>query len=220
VNAPPIPLRPSREYDVRAGVAVEWFTIGWMAIEAAVSLSAGIMASSIALVAFGIDSMIELVSAGVLLRRLLLERDYAQVDPQRVERAERTASRVVGWSLVALAVYVTLHSGYDLWTRAVPDASPVGVALAACALVVMPVLVRVKLRVAAGINSAALKADAMCGIVCAYMAGMLLTGLGLRAAFAWWWADPLAALGLVYFIAREGREALTDDCGCHGQLPT
>jgi divalent metal cation (Fe/Co/Zn/Cd) transporter len=193
---------------------VEWFTIGWMVIEAAVSLGAGIMAGSIALVAFGIDSVIELISAGVLLRRLNLERNVALAEPQRVERAERTASRVVGWTLIALAVYVTLHSGYNLWTRAVPDASPVGVALAACALVVMPLLVRIKLRVAASIKSAALKADAMCGIVCAYMAGTLLIGLGLRAAFGWWWADPVAALGLVYFIVREGREALTDDCGC------
>jgi divalent metal cation (Fe/Co/Zn/Cd) transporter len=211
-------FQSSRARDIRSGVAVEWCTIGWMVIEAAVSLSAGIMAGSIALVAFGIDSLIELVSAGVVLWRLLLERDQAPVDRQLIERAERAASRVVGWSLVALAVYVTLQSGYNLWTRAVPDTSPVGVALAAGALVVMPVLVRVKLRVAASIKSAALKADAMCGIVCAYMAGTLLLGLGLRAAFGWWWADPVAALGLVYFISREGREALTDDgargCAC------
>jgi divalent metal cation (Fe/Co/Zn/Cd) transporter len=211
-------FQSSRARDIRSGVAVEWCTIGWMVIEAAVSLSAGIMAGSIALVAFGIDSLMELVSAGVVLWRLLLERDQAPVDRQLIERAERAASRVVGWSLVALAVYVTLQSGYNLWTRAVPDTSPVGVALAAGALVVMPVLVRVKLRVAASIKSAALKADAMCGIVCAYMAGTLLLGLGLRAAFGWWWADPVAALGLVYFISREGREALTDDgargCAC------
>ncbi len=209
-------FQSSRARDIRSGVAVEWCTIGWMVIEAAVSLSAGIMAGSIALVAFGIDSLIELVSAGAVLWRLLLERDQAPVDRQLIERAERAAYRVVGWSLVALAVYVTFQSGYNLWTRAVPDASPAGLALAAGALVVMPVLVRVKLRVAASIKSAALKADAMCGIVCAYMAGTLLIGLGLRAAFGWWWADPVAALGLVYFIAREGREALTDDaaCGC------
>jgi divalent metal cation (Fe/Co/Zn/Cd) transporter len=214
MSASPILLRSARRRDVRAGVTVEWFTISWMVIEAAVSLSAGVMAGSIALVAFGIDSVIEIVSAGVLLRRLLLERDYGHADPQRVERAERAASRVVGWSLVALAVYVTVHSGYNLWTRAVPEASPAGMALAACALVIMPVLVRVKLRVAASIGSAALKGDAMCGIVCAYMAGTLLIGLGLRAAFGWWWADPVAALGLVYFIAREGREALTANSGC------
>lgn len=214
MSASPVALRSSRERNVRAGVVVEWFTIGWMVIEAVVSLTTGIMAGSIALVAFGLDSVIELVSAGVLLRRLRIGRGYAQIDPQRVERAERTASRAVGWSLIALAVYVTLHSVYALWTRARPDASPYGLVLAACALVVMPVLVRVKLRVGAAIDSAALRADAMCGVVCAYMAATLLVGLGLRAAFGWWWADPVAALGLVYFIVREGREALAGGNGC------
>ncbi|HLJ60225.1 MAG TPA: cation transporter [bacterium] len=210
----PIALRASHARQVRAGVAVEWLTIVWMVIEAAVSLSAGIAAGSIALVAFGVDSLIELVSAGVLLWRLILERRDPAVDPERVERAERTASRVVGWSLLVLAAYVVLHSVYNLWTKAIPDSSVAGVALAAAALVVMPLLVRAKLRVAASINSVALKGDAMCGVVCAYMAATLLVGLGLRAVFGWWWADPVAALGLVYFIVREGREALTAQCGC------
>lgn len=214
MSAPPIAVRSQRRRDVREGLMVELVTIGWMLIEAAVSLTAGALAGSIALVAFGVDSVIELVSAGVLLWRLRIEGGRAVIDPHRIERAERRASRVVGWSLVALAVYVTVHAGYNLWTRDVSDASPVGVALAACALVVMPVLVRAKLRIAASIDSRALKADAMCGIVCAYMAGTLLLGLGLRAAFGWWWADPVAALGLVYFIAHEGREALTDRCAC------
>ena len=214
MSALPIAVRNQRRRDVHAGLLVEWITIGWMLIEASVSLTAGVLAGSIALVAFGIDSVIELVSGGVLLWRLRIEGGHAAIDANRVERAERRASRVVGWGLVALAVYVTIHAGYDLWTRDVSEASPVGVALAACALVVMPVLVRAKLRIAASIDSRALRADAMCGIVCAYMAGTLLVGLGLRAAFGWWWADPVAALGLVYFIAREGREALTDRCAC------
>jgi len=214
VSVQPIAFRPSHARQLRAGVTVEWLTIAWMVIEAAVSLSAGIMAGSIALVAFGVDSLIELVSAGVLLWRLILERRDPTVDAERVERAERTASRVVGWSLLALAAYVVLHSLYNLWTGAIPDSSVAGVALATAALVVMPLLVRAKLRVAASINSAALKGDAMCGVVCAYMAATLLVGLGLRAVFGWWWADPVAALGLVYFIVREGREALTAECGC------
>jgi divalent metal cation (Fe/Co/Zn/Cd) transporter len=212
--AQPIPVRPARATDLRAGVRVEGFTIGWMMVEAAVSLSAGMVAGSIALTAFGIDSVIELVAAGVLLRRLVVERDNAHADPRAAERAERAASRVVGWSLLTLAVYVTIRSAYDLWTRAAPDTSAVGIALASCAVGIMPALVRVKLRVAASIDSAALRADAMCGMVCAYMAGALLVGLGLRAAFGWWWADPVAALSLVYFIVREGREALSDRCGC------
>ena len=214
MNDAPVPVRDGRAHDVRAGVVVEWFTIGWMVVEAAVSLSAGTAAGSIALMAFGIDSVIELVSAGVLLWRLDLERDSSPADSQRVERAEGVASRVVGWSLVALAVYVTLDSGYDLWAHVAPAASPWGMAISAGAVVVMPILVRVKLRVATSINSAALKSDAMCGVVCAYMAGTLLVGLMLRAAFGWWWADPVAALGIVYFIVREAREALTDHCGC------
>ncbi|HXX39698.1 MAG TPA: cation transporter [bacterium] len=94
------------------------------------------------------------------------------------------------------------------------DASPLVIALAVAALIVMPVLVRAKRQIATAINSAALKGDAACGIVCAYMAGTLLLGLGLRAVFGWWWADPVAALGLVYFIVKDGREALTSKCGC------
>lgn len=117
-------------------------------------------------------------------------------------------------SLVGLAIYVTIDASYDLWTRAAPAASSWGMVIAAGAGVVAPILVRVKLRVATCINSAALRADATCGVVCAYMAGTLLIGLGLRAVLEWWWADPVAALGLVYFIAREGHEALADRCGC------
>ena len=195
-------------------------TIGWTMLEAVVGVRAGMIAGSIALMAFGLDSVIELVAAAVLLRRLVVERDDAHADPQLTARAERAASRVVGWSLIALAVYVTIRSVSDLWTRAAPDTSAIGIALALCAVVVMPALVRVKLRVAASIDSAALRADAMCGMVCAYMAGALLVGLGLHAAFGWWWADPVAALGLVYFIVREGREALSERCGCGCECAT
>jgi divalent metal cation (Fe/Co/Zn/Cd) transporter len=214
VSTQPLPLQTSSVRELRAGVTVEWVTVGWMVIEALVGLGAGFAVGSIALVAFGIDSLIELVSAGALLWRLTLEHAHPTVAPERVERAERVASRIVGWSLLALAAYVVMQSGYNLWTRAMPEVSSAGLALAAAALIVMPVLVRIKLRVATSINSAALRGDAMCGVVCAYMAATLLAGLALRAAFGWWWADPLAALGLVYFIAREGREALTAECGC------
>jgi divalent metal cation (Fe/Co/Zn/Cd) transporter len=200
---------------IRSGIRVEWLTIGWMVVEAAVSIGAGIAAGSIALIAFGVDSVIELVSAGTLLWRLRLE-DAGTAPPALIERAERQASRVVGASLLLLAVYVVLQSGYDLWTRAAPERSLPGIALAAAALLVMPALVRTKRRIAAAINSPALRGDAACGVVCVYMAATLLAGLVLRAAFGWWWADPVAALGIVYFIVREGREALAGEsaCGC------
>jgi divalent metal cation (Fe/Co/Zn/Cd) transporter len=198
--------------NLRAGIRVEWLTIVWMVIEAVVSVGAGFAAGSIALVAFGVDSVIELVSAGVLLWRLRME--TVGVPSTRIEGAERQASRVVGWSLLTLAAYVVIQSAYDLWTRAASESSPVGIALAASALLVMPALIRTKLRVASAIDSPALKGDAACGVVCFYMAATLLLGLVLRSALGWWWADPVAALGIVYFIVREGREALTARDGC------
>ena len=202
--------------DIRAGIRVEWVTITWMVIEALVSVGAGLIAGSVALIAFGVDSVIELVIAGVLLGRLRLESLGAVASSEQVERAERRASRVVGWSLILLAAYVVIQSAYDLWTRAAPESSPVGIALAAAAMLIMPMLVRTKLRVASAISSPALKGDAACGVVCTYMAAPLLVGLVLRAVLGWWWADPVAALGIVYFIAREGREVLSsqDACGC------
>jgi divalent metal cation (Fe/Co/Zn/Cd) transporter len=200
---------------VRTGIRVEWLTIAWMIVEAAVSVAAGVAAGSIALIAFGTDSVIELVSAGTVLCRLRLEAAGA-ASAERVERAERQASRVVGTALLLLAAYVAVQSGYDLLTRAVPESSVWGIGIAAAALVIMPVLVRTKRRVASEINSPAIRGDAACGTVCAYMAATLLAGLALRAVFGWWWADPVAALGIVYFIVREGREALgangTDHC--------
>lgn len=202
--------------DIRAGIRVEWLTIAWMTVEALVSIEAGLAARSIALIGFGADSVIELISAGVLLWRLRLEPAGAVATTSRGQSAERLASRVVGWSLLLLAVYVAGRSAYDLWTHAVSESSPVGIALAATTLVVMPWLIRTKRQIATAINSPALKGDAACGVVCVYMAATLLAGLVLQAVFGWWWADPVAALGIVYFIVREGREVLsaqsTPDC--------
>jgi divalent metal cation (Fe/Co/Zn/Cd) transporter len=203
-----------RTVDLRAGIRVERLTIVWMVIEAAVSVGAGLAAGSIALVSFGVDSVIELVSAGVLLRRLRME--TVEGPTARIERAERQAGRVAGWSLLALAAYVVIQSALDLWTRTAAQPSPVGIVLAAAALLVMPALIRTKRAVASSLNSPALKGDAACGVACVYMAATLLAGLLLRATLGWWWADPVAALGIVFFIVREGREALTahDRCGC------
>jgi divalent metal cation (Fe/Co/Zn/Cd) transporter len=187
---------------------VEWLSIAWMTVEALVSIAAGLAARSIALIGFGADSVIELVSAGVVLWRLRLEPVEAVATTPR-ERAERQASRVVGWSLLLLAVYIAGRSAYNLWTQDASDSSPVGIAMAAAALIVMPWLIRTKRKVASAINSPALKGDAACGVVCVYMAATLLAGLVLQAMFGWWWADPVAALGIVYFIVHEAREVLT-----------
>ena len=204
---------------LRSGIAIEWWSIGWMVLEAAVSLGAGAAAGSVALVAFGADSVIELVSAGVLLRRLRVEQ--AGGCAGEVQAAERKASGLVGVLLFLLAIWVVGSVLRDVLTHAQPESSPAGLIIAAASTVVMPWIVATKRRVAARIGSVALRADAACGIVCAYMAATLLAGLALRALFGWWWADPLAALGIVYFIVREGWEAIeaargrADACGCH-----
>jgi divalent metal cation (Fe/Co/Zn/Cd) transporter len=203
-----------RAASVRAGIRIEWLTIGWMIVEAAVAIGGGVAARSIALVAFGVDSVIELASAAVVLARLRAEERGTGAAPERAAHAETQAAKLVGWSLIALAIYVVIRSAQDLLTHAAPESSPAGIAVAVAALFVMPALVRAKRRISSELRSAALRGDAAEGIVCVYMAGTLLAGLALRAAFGWWWADPVAALGIVYFIVREGREALAGRDPC------
>lgn len=198
-----------RKGSLRAGIAVERWSIAWMAVEAAAALTAALQAGSVVLGAFGADSLIELAAALVLLRRLQAERRG-----QDAEGLERRAGRIVGALLLALAALVVAAAGRDLILRTQPGATALGLAIAAASTAIMPWIVATKRRVATAIGSRALRADAACGITCAYMAGTALAGLGLRAAFGWWWADPVAALGLVYFLVREGREAITGEHCC------
>lgn len=198
--------KTERQAQIRFGVWIELVAIGWMIVEASVALITGFLTHSVSLQGFGIDSIIELISGGVLLWRLLVE--WRGGSDEAVERAERRAAWVSALSLFALALYIVVASllAFALRTRA--ESSAWGVGLAIAAVVIMPLLWQRKLHIARHIGSAALKADAACSVTCAYMSITLLIGLLLNALFGWWWADPLAALILVYFIAREGREAL------------
>lgn len=201
-----------RQSDLQRGLAIEGVTIVWMLIEAIVAVGVGLTARSGAALAFGIDSIIELGSAGVLVWRLRAEFGGDQA-PHRIESVERKAGRIVGGALFALAGYVVLQSAATLVLQLKPEPSLPGMVLAVAAVVGMPVLARVKGNVATTIHSPALKGDAACSLTCAYMAGTLLGGLALNALLGWWWADPIAALGIVYFLVREGREAWNgDDC--------
>ncbi len=205
--ATPLTLAPiRRRADVRAGVRVEVVTIAWMTVEAMVAITAGVLARSVLLTAFGIDSVIELVSGGALLWRLMTEARGHSL--QRVERAENRAAWIAGIGLVALCVYIVVTSGVSLWQHNHPDASVAGIGLALVALVLMPVLVWQKRKIAARIGSAALRADAACSLTCAYMAATLLAGLAVTATLGWWWADAVAAIALLYWIVPEAREAL------------
>lgn len=171
-----------------------------MVIEGAVAIGAGIAARSLALTAFGLDSVIELVSSAVVLRQLL--------DP--AVRSDRRAARFVGWALVALVVYVVLGAiaSFAAGLRAEPSGA--GLAITAAAVVVMSVLWRWRLALADRLGSAALRADAACSQVCLWLSVITLAGVALDGLFGWWWADPLAALALTWWIAREAREALGD----------
>jgi len=190
---------------MRRGRRLEYLTIGWNSAEAAVALIAGLLAGSIALVGFGLDSVIEVSSGAIVLWRLVADN----------ERAERIALKVVGASFLALTAYVAFDSIKTLWLREAPERSLAGIILAGVALVVMPLLARAKRRVATSIGSRALHADSRQTDLCAYLSAILLGGLLLNALLGWWWADPVAGLAMTPIIANEGREALKgESCGC------
>jgi divalent metal cation (Fe/Co/Zn/Cd) transporter len=209
--------RTSRGRQISLGIWIELVTVGWMLVEAAVALGVGFSAHSVSLQGFGIDSIIELLAGSMLLWRLLVEQRGGELE--RIERAERLAAWVTAISLFALSLYLVGESTLALLTRTQPEASLWGVGLAVAAVLIMPGLWRGKLRIARRIESSALRADAACSVTCAYMSVTLLLGLLLNRIFGWWWADPLAGLALVYFLMREGREALHEartgeSCAC------
>lgn len=206
LEAVPTDPRSRRAEAVRAGVRIEQITIGWMIVEAVLAIDAGLLAHSVLLTAFGLDSVVELVAGGVLLWRLLTEARGG--NPRRIEWAENRAAWITGVALVLLCLYVVAGAVAALLTRAEPERSYTGIAVAIAAVIGMPILARRKRRIASQLNSAALRGDAACSITCAYMAGTLLVGLGLTAAFGWWWADSVAALALLYWLGHEAHEAL------------
>lgn len=206
-----------RAGQIRLGIWIELAAFAWMVIEASIAISAGFATHSISLEGFGIDSIIELLAGGVLLWRLLAEQRGGSIEV--VEQAESRAAWITAISLLGLALYIAADSAFALVTQSRPQASWWGVGLAIAAAIIMPLLWQGKLRVARRIGSAALKADAACSVTCAYMSVTLLVGLLLNKFLGLWWADPLAALVLVYFIVHEGREALHEartgeTCSC------
>jgi divalent metal cation (Fe/Co/Zn/Cd) transporter len=195
-----------RQEAVRLGVRLEVVTVVWMALEAVLAIGAGIVARSVLLTAFGFDSVIELISGGTLLWRLSSEARGAS--SERVETVERRATRISAVLLVLLCAYVVLVGVAGLVARLRPEGSPFGVAVAAVAVVVMPLLAWRKRRANLVIGSPALRADIAETITCAYLAAATLVGTGLNLVAGWWWAEYAAALVLLIFIAMETREAI------------
>lgn len=198
-----------RQRAAQRGQWLEVLTIVWNSLEALLSIGAGLLAGSIALVGFGFDSLVEIMAGGALFWRLRHEQS------ERRERAEQVALKWVGWSFVLLALYVSYDALHALIKHEAPQESYPGIAIAVLSLIVMPLLARAKRSVAAQLQSRALQADSKQTDLCAYLSAILLGGLILNALFGWWWADPLAALIMVPIILKEGIGALRGhSCGC------
>jgi divalent metal cation (Fe/Co/Zn/Cd) transporter len=197
---------------VRRGQRLEYFTIGYNSLEGLVSIIAGLMAGSVSLVGFGLDSAIEVASGAALLWRL-----HHDLNPRRREQVERTTLLIVGWCFLALAVYIAYESASTLIRHEAPERSISGIIIAALSVIVMPLLARAKRRVAAGIGSGAMHADSRQTDFCTYLSAILLGGLLLNAVAGWWWADPVAGLVMVPIIAKEGVYGLRGKaCACEG----
>ena len=206
-----------RAIAVERGKGLEYFTIVYNSAEALIALVAGAIAGSVALVGFGLDSLIEVSSGAALLWRL-----HHDHDPVHRARAEQMALRAVGACFLALAAYVTWKSIECLWSRQAPQRSIPGIILAATSLVAMPLLARAKRRVAGILESDAMRADARQTDFCTYLSAILLGGLLLNALLGWWWADPVAGLVMTPIIANEGIQAMkgkscSGSCGCQGE---
>ncbi|MBP6874694.1 MAG: cation transporter [Candidatus Eisenbacteria bacterium] len=188
---------------VRQSRFLNLLTLAYNTIEGVVAIAAGLVAGSVALVGFGIDSGIELAASLAALWRL-----SADMDPERRERVEARTIRIIGICFLALAAYVLFEAARALLRREAPRESAVGIVLAALSLVIMPLLSRAKRRVGLRLTSGTLVAEARQTMICSYLSAILLGGLILNAALGWWWADPVAAIVMTPFIAREGIEGL------------
>ncbi len=198
-----------RRRAVRRGTWLTWTTLAYNSVEGVVSVAAGVGAGSVALVGFGVDSFIEVTASAAAIWRLRVD-----ARPDQRDIAERRALRAIGLCFLALAVYVAVDAARTLVGGALPGRSLLGIGVAAVSLVVMPLLARAKRRVAGVLASRAVRAEARQTDVCMFLSAITLGGLALNAVFQWWWADPVAALAMTPFIAREGFESLRGRAGC------
>lgn len=210
---------PERARHLRDALRLEYLTVGWNVVEGIVAVTAALAARSVALLGFGLDSFVETASALILVWRLTTEREAAAagraLDPAAIERLDRRAHRLVGLSLFLLAAWVAFDAIGTLWRSERPEPSLAGIAITALSLGVMVWLARAKRRAAARLASRALAADSFQTTACWWLSLITLGGIGLNLLLGWWWADPLAALVMTWFLAAEGREAWSgEDCRC------
>lgn len=192
-----------RQEIARRGRRLEYFTVAWNTVEGLIGVGAGLLAGSISLVGFGIDSFIEVTSGATLLWRMSVDEDV-----EKRERNDKLSLRVVGACFIALAAYIAYVAISDLAKKTAAEHSILGIVLACVSLVVMPTVSRAKKSVGNALSSAAMNADARQTNFCVYLSAILLIGLLLNAALGWWWADPVAALVMIPIIAKEGLDGV------------
>jgi cation diffusion facilitator family transporter len=195
-----------REQLHRRGVRLEWFTVAWNVVEGVVAIGAGLLTGSVSLIGFGADSFIEVISAIALLWRLRKAGPNASAK-ERGE-AERRALYLVAATFFLLAAYIAYEAAGTLLSGEGPEDSTVGLVISVVSLLIMPALAYGKQRTGREMGSEALKADAVETWVCSYLSLALLAGVGLNAAFGWWWADPVGALAMLPVIVWQGWETL------------
>jgi divalent metal cation (Fe/Co/Zn/Cd) transporter len=194
---------------------LSYLTVGYNILEGVLSLLAGSLAGSIALVGFGLDSFVESLSGGIMIWRF---RRQADLTPEEEERREKLAIKMVGWTFFGLAAYVLYESLKKLIFQEAPAPSLLGIAIALVSLILMPILFFLKLRISSDMGSASLKADAKQNLACAFLSLALLVGLGLNYLAGFWQADPVIGLIIAAVLGREGYETLKEEklCSCCG----
>lgn len=204
----------ARAATLKRAASLAYLTIGWNVVEGAIAVSAAAAAGSVALLGFGLDSFVESASGLIVLWRLSRERRNTAVAAEAVEKLDRRAHRLVAGTLFLLAAYVSVDAGFALWYGDRPETSVVGIILVSVSIAVMWWLARAKSSVARVLGSRALEADSFQTLACWWLSIVALSGIVLNAAFGWWWADPLAALGVAALVVREGTEAWRGEACC------
>lgn len=192
----------------RKAKLLSWLSLGYMALEGAVALVAAALASSVALLGFGLDSVIEGLASVIIVWRFSGSRTLS-------ETAEARAQKAVAVTFYLLAPYIAYDAISTLVAGDKPTTSWLGIGLSVASLVVMPVLGRAKRRLGAVLKSGATSGEGTQNLLCAYLAAAVLVGLLANAAFGWWWLDPAVGLLIAGLALREGREAWQgEECGC------
>ncbi len=212
-NSCPPAGHPTRAEQLVRALRLEYLTVGWNVVEGVIALAAAAATGSVALLAFGIDSFVESASGSIMIWRLRAEQAHHR-SGERFDALEHRARRLVAASLFVLAAYVGLDAAHTLWRGDRPRFSAVGVVLTSVSLLVMRWLARAKRRAARAIGSKAMEADAFQTTACWWLSLATLVGVGLNGLFAWWWADPAAALIIALLIVKEGREAWAGEQAC------